>query len=203
MEYSKEDGVVIGNVDDKYGSRNPVARMLMDGFLAAFDELVGMCGASEVFEIGCGEGHLAARMARKGMRVRAGDFSTAIIAEARARNGGSGAHFCVKSIYDLTPEDAAPLIVCCEVLEHLEEPDEALAALARAASQWCLLSVPREPLWRVLNMARGKYLGDLGNTPGHVQHWGRGGFLRLLARHFDVVAVRSPLPWSMALCRAQ
>jgi hypothetical protein len=30
--------------------------------------------------------------------------------------------------------------------------------------------VPREPIWRIGNMARGRYLGDLGNTPGHIQH---------------------------------
>ena len=28
------------------------------------------------------------------------------------------------------------------------------------------VSVPREPIWRAANMARGKYLGALGNTPG-------------------------------------
>ena len=36
-----------------------------------------------------------------------------------------------------------------------------------------LVSVPREPLWRGLNMARGAYMRDLGNTPGHVNHWSK------------------------------
>jgi len=63
--------------------------------------------------------------------------------------------------------------------------------------------VPREPIWRILNIARGKYIGDLGNTPGHVNHWSRRGFIDLLSRRFDVVEVRSPLPWTMALCRVR
>jgi hypothetical protein len=63
--------------------------------------------------------------------------------------------------------------------------------------------VPREPLWRVLNLARGKYLADLGNTPGHVNHWSRGGFLDLLSRRFEIVEARTPLPWTMALCKVR
>jgi len=62
--------------------------------------------------------------------------------------------------------------------------------------------VPREPIWRALNLARGKYVRDLGNTPGHLGHWSRRGFLELLGGRLEVVAVRTPLPWTMALCRA-
>ena len=64
-----------------------------------------------------------------------------------------------------------------------------------------LVSVPREPLWRALNMARGAYLTDLGNTPGHVNHWSRRGFEALLSRHGEVVETRSPFPWTMTLVR--
>jgi hypothetical protein len=59
--------------------------------------------------------------------------------------------------------------------------------------------VPREPLWRGLNLARGAYVQSLGNTPGHVNHWSRRGFVRLLARHGRVIEVRSPFPWTMLL----
>jgi hypothetical protein len=64
-----------------------------------------------------------------------------------------------------------------------------------------LVSVPREPLWRALNMARGAYLRDLGNTPGHVNHWTKRGFTSLLSRHGDVIEARSPFPWTMLLVR--
>ena len=87
-------------------------------------------------------------------------------------------------------------------LEHLEDPAGALDVLAGLARPWLLASVPREPLWRVLNCARGKYWADWGNTPGHLQHWSRSGFLAFLERRFQVVEARSPLPWTVALCRA-
>ena len=62
-----------------------------------------------------------------------------------------------------------------------------------------LVSVPHEPLWRALNVARGAYLRELGNTPGHLNHWTRRGFVTLLARHGEVVEIRSPFPWTMLL----
>ena len=92
-------------------------------------------------------------------------------------------------------------MICCEVLEHLAEPRRALERLASISRRHCLLSVPREPLWRALNCLRGSYLGQLGNTPGHIQHWSRGAFLRLVGEYFEIVEVRSPIPWTVVLCR--
>ena len=92
------------------------------------------------------------------------------------------------------------LAAAIEVLEHVPDPDHTVAQMARVARGGHLLvSVPREPLWRALNMARGAYLRELGNTPGHVNHWTKQGFVRLLARHGDVVERRSPFPWTMLL----
>ena len=66
-------------------------------------------------------------------------------------------------------------------------------------SRHLLVSVPREPLWRALNVGRGAYVRQLGNTPGHVNHWSKAGFLRMLERHGDVLEARSPFPWTMVL----
>ena len=62
---------------------------------------------------------------------------------------------------------------------------------------------PREPLWRVLNLIRGRYPRDLGNTPGHLQHWSTPAFLALLQEHVEVIELCTPLPWTMALCRVR
>jgi len=193
-----------GNYYDKYRTANPIARWLMQGFLDAFDGLVAQVPASSALEIGCGEGELSIRLARRGFRVRGCDISADIVEEARkrAREAKVEATFRTQPIetIDIAAE-AAPLVVCCEVLEHLDDPVGGVEILAGLAQPYLLASVPREPLWRGLNMARGKYLGALGNTPGHVNHWSRDGFLRLLERRFEVIEVRSPLPWTMALCR--
>lgn len=201
-----EEGAIAGNLYDKYGSRNPVARHLMGGFLACVERLVRQSGASEIHEVGCGEGSLAILLTRDGRRVRASDRSQQVIAEAEraAEQRGVEVAFKVARLESLTPEeDAAELIVCCETLEHLENPREALRILSGLARPHLLLSVPREPLWRFLNLARLSYVRDLGNTPGHLQHWSKSSFLALLRAYVDVIEVESPLPWTVALCRAR
>lgn len=193
-----------GNYYDKYGTANPIARRLMRGFLDAFDALVEDVPVADALEIGCGEGELSIRLAKRGFRVRGCDISADIIEEAdrRARAAGVEAAFWPQSIESIDAKaEAAPLVVCCEVLEHVDDPARAIDVLAELARPHLLASVPREPIWRALNMARGKYLGALGNTPGHVNHWGRAAFLQLVARRFEIVRVRSPLPWTMVLCK--
>jgi len=167
---------------------------------------VDLTGAAEAHEIGCGEGELAQRLAARGLRVRGTDAAADVIAEARTRAEAAGVpvELRVAPVEELEPaRDAAELIVCCEVMEHLPDPHAALSVVASLASPWAIVSVPREPLWRALNMARLEYLGSLGNTPGHLNHWSRRSFIRFLETSFDVVEVRAPLPWTMALCRTR
>jgi SAM-dependent methyltransferase len=195
-----------GNVYDKYGTRNPVARRLMAGFMADLDELVGRTGAREAHEVGCGEGEISIRLARRGMRMHATDAFGEVLEEARRR--AADAHVEIEfeaiPVEQLEPErHGAELVVCCEVLEHLHDPERGLEVLSRLARPWLLASVPREPLWRALNLARLSYLGALGNTPGHLNHWSKGTFERFLGTRFEVTDVVSPLPWTMALCRVR
>jgi ubiquinone/menaquinone biosynthesis C-methylase UbiE len=93
------------------------------------------------------------------------------------------------------------LATAIEVLEHVPEPEATVAEMARVARRRVLVSVPREPLWRGLNMGRGAYLRELGNTPGHVNHWSKRGFVSMLSRYGRVEQVRSPFPWTMLLVR--
>ena len=199
-----ENGVIAGNFSDKHESPNPLVRLLVENFHGSVSELVKLTNAREVHEVGCGEGFLSRRLALQGRRVLGSDFSEQVIAVAREEAAGKGLdlRFEARDLRELQPHrHAADLVVCCEVFEHLEDPESALEVLSQLAKPWLLASVPREPLWRVLNCLRGRYLRSLGNTPGHLQHWSRRSFLRFLARRFEVVEVRQPLPWTMALCR--
>lgn len=205
MPVKLEDGVVVGNVYDKYGTTNIAVRIIMRGFEDALSNFVKMVEPSDIHEIGCGEGNWVIRWNKQGIRARGSDFSRSIIEEAR-RNaitaGLDGGIFSVKSIYDLDESaDSADLLVCVEVLEHVDDPEKALVSLARVAQGHVILSVPREPIWRILNVLRGKYIRQYGNTPGHIQHWSRRKFIRFVGRYFKVVAVKSPFPWTMVLCK--
>ncbi|MGR8981489.1 MAG: class I SAM-dependent methyltransferase, partial [Gammaproteobacteria bacterium] len=170
-----EDGIVVGNTYDKYGSRNPVVRWIMKGFADALTGLVAKAAPSTIHELGCGEGYWVLDWNQQGIEARGSDFSEKVIGFARENaecRGISPALFSARSIYDIEPgRDSADLVVCCEVLEHLEDPEAGLEALQRVATEYVILSVPREPIWCMLNMLRGKYVASFGNTPGHIQHW--------------------------------
>jgi SAM-dependent methyltransferase len=194
--------VPTGNAFDKYGSTNPVVRRLMSGFEASLDRLFAQAGPRSVLDVGCGEGVLTYRWAEQlgekpivGIDLAdpklAAEWSTRRRENLEFRTFGGGAL--------PFPDRSFDLAAAIEVLEHVADPDRTVADLARVAARYLLVSVPREPLWRALNVARGAYLRDLGNTPGHVNHWSKRGFIELLERHGDVVEARSPFPWTMLL----
>jgi 2-polyprenyl-3-methyl-5-hydroxy-6-metoxy-1,4-benzoquinol methylase len=179
---------------------------MVGGFIDCVLELAARTAAREAHEVGCGEGELSLALARTGLAIRGSDISAAVIAEARERAVAAGLDVPYRAapIEELeSPADAAELIVCCEVLEHLPDPEAGLEKLVSLARPWLIVSVPREPLWRALNLARGKYIGDLGNTPGHLNHWSRRRFLDFVGERVEIVETRRPLPWSMVLGRAR
>ena len=195
---------MVGNVYDKYCSQNPIVRYLMRGFENSLQDLVRITGARDIHEVGCGEGYWTLRWLQAGYQVRGSDVSKQAIELAllNAQTLGLQPEFKVVSIYELAPSaDAAELIVCCEVLEHLENPERALQVLKSLASPFLIISVPREPIWRILNLVRGSYFSDFGNTPGHLQHWSKKAFMEVIQRHFDLVKVLSPIPWTMILAK--
>jgi len=194
------DGNVVGNVYDKYGTTNPIARYLMAGFFGAVTDLYARIDPVSVLEVGCGEGRLADRLIKAAPTRPDRFLATDVALEKRAPDLDPSITFEEASIYALPhADDEFELVVCCEVLEHLELPADGLAELARVASRGVLLSTPWEPVWRALNMARGKYLRDLGNTPGHIQHFSRRDLEKLASRHLMITHRRTPLPWTVLL----
>lgn len=201
----QEDGIVVGNNYDKYGSSNPIVKWIMAGFERELDDLLRLAAPGTVHEIGCGEGKWALKLLGDGIDTRGSDFSHQVIELAKENAKSRGLDptiFRQCNIYDLDKSvDEADVIVCCEVLEHLDNPEAGLDALHRVTRNKLIVSVPNEPLWRVLNLARGRYLSDLGNTPGHTQNWSTGGFKKFITARFDILEVRKPLPWTMLLCQ--
>jgi 2-polyprenyl-3-methyl-5-hydroxy-6-metoxy-1,4-benzoquinol methylase len=200
-----EDGIVTGNTYDKYGSTNPLVRRMMAGFEGALDELFAYADPSSLLDVGCGEGVLVYKWAQRlgaSRRVVGIDLEEESIQAGWAQRSAPNLEYRVMGAENLPfTEDEFDLATAIEVLEHVPDPDHTLAEMARCAQHHLLVSVPREPLWRMLNMARGAYWAALGNTPGHLNHWSRGSFVALLSRYGDVVEIRSPFPWTMLLVR--
>jgi SAM-dependent methyltransferase len=204
MTQTEAAAVPTGNTFDKYGSTDPVVRRLMAGFERNLADLFARAAPDSILDVGCGEGVLTAKWARAlGDRPVVGvDLDDPKLRaewetrrrpnlEFRATDGGR-----------LPFEDRQfDLVAAIEALEHIPDAERTLDEMSRVAARDLLVSVPREPLWRALNVARGAYLKQGGNTPGHVNHWTRRGFIELLNRHGQVVEARSPFPWTMLLVR--
>lgn len=183
---------------DKYQSENWLARKLVNNFMTEVLAAVRATGPHEVYEAGCGEGHILGLLASNGFRVRGCDVSEDAlnVANLEAARRGLAFETTKKSIYDLDPSvDSADTVLCCEVFEHLEDPEAALKNLLAITRRFLIVSVPNEPLWRILNMVRGKYISSCGNTPGHIQHWSTRRFVKFLGHHATITTVRRPIPW--------
>jgi SAM-dependent methyltransferase len=190
-----------GNTYDKYATRNPIERRLMRGFFGCLHELLPRSAPASILEVGAGEGEISERIRDRFPEARmvAVDLADAKLADAWSSRKLMGAFADIARLPFAA--DTFDLVLAIEVLEHVPDPPAALRELSRVARGNLVLSVPREPIWRLANMARGKYLGQLGNTPGHIQHWTRRGFVGMVGRHLDTVAVRTPFPWTMVGAR--
>lgn len=182
----------------KFQTRNPVVRRLIDRFHARLREIVAPLRTESVLDAGCGEGETIARLA--GLlpaRVAAVDVSPEAV-EFTARRFPA-VEVARESVLELPLKDGAfELVLCLEVLEHLDDPRAAIAELGRVSSRGVVVSVPHEPWFRLGSMLRGKYLRDFGNHPEHVNHFNKGSLATLLEPVVELSEIRVAFPWLIA-----
>ena len=180
-----------------------MVRRLIDGFFARLREVVEPLGAESVLDAGCGEGETLARLGDVlGERASAIDIHDECVAYTRQRLP----HVDVSktSVCELPyPDRAFDLVLCIEVMEHLDRPAEALRELCRVSARDLVVSVPYEPYFRLGSLLRGKYVRGLGNHPEHVNHWNRRTLPAFLRAQVDVTEVAVAFPWLIAHCRVR
>jgi len=156
-----------------------------------------------ILDVGCGEGFTLIKFKEFGIgkRLKGVDISE------NAISVGKMLYPCLNlskgDVYDLRYKDNSfDLVVCSEVLEHLDNPRRALREVLRVTRKFCLLSVPNEPIFRLSNFLRGKNILRLGNDIEHVNHWSSIGFCNFVAKeNVCVLDKKGPFPWTVILVK--
>lgn len=157
---------------------------------------------NKVLEVGCGEGFVLGKINRIYPEVKLFglDISTQAIGKIKKKYSFINAQ--VGDVYQLPFSDNEfPLILALEILEHLNQPQEALKEIKRVAGDYVILSVPWEPWFSIGSFMRGKYLRTCGRHPEHVNFWSKGEFTKLISKHFQVVEVTHSFPWLIAVLK--
>ncbi len=189
---------------DKYERSGGVEGRLLERFRERLVGEVAALNPGRILDAGCGEGIVAEwlREALPEAELVGVDGRAAALREFARRNPGVEA--LTADLYGLPFEEARfDLVMAIEVLEHIEQPAAVVGELARVSGGHLLLTVPHEPFFRAGNLARGRYVGRLGSTPGHVNTWGRRGFTRVLSRAADDVRWWSAFPWQGVTARTR
>lgn len=196
-----------GNYYNKYASKNPIEKAMMKGFFDTVKKVLDRTGLSfaSIYDAGCGEGHFTEYLRKwyPSAAITASDISESAIAEAREEYKALNICFETSDIYTLDTSHKFGLVTCSEVLEHLEKPENVLKEFELMSDGYVLITVPHEPLWRMLNMCRFKYLKRFGNTPGHIQHWNKRTLRKLISDNtsLKIVAATGSLPWLIFLLK--
>lgn len=186
-----------------------IGTKLLDGYFKAVSELINQADIqnnAKALEVGCGAGFSTKRLHKllpKTVKLEGSEYVEDMLPDAEKLN--PDVKFIAESVYELKRKDETlDIVFLLEVLEHLDYPDMALQEILRVVKPggYLILGVPREPLWRTLNMARLKYIKDFGNTTGHLNHWSSLGITRFTEQHFGkVITKKSPIPWTILLAQ--
>lgn len=204
MQVNKYDHKDWEHFSKKYNSKNPISKLLISYFFKCIKKIIDFNTKEnkKILEVGCGTAISSIKIFKNlpsNTHFEASEFEESIVNILKTKK----LPFVInqESIYSLNrPNNSFDTIFCLEVLEHLEQPDLALTELFRVTKKHVIISVPNEPLWRILNMARGSYLKNFGNTPGHVNHWNKKSLKLFIEMHGGIIKkIYNPIPWLIFL----
>jgi len=187
----------------KYRSKNPLKRAMIRRFVQTVHRLLERTGEMRtVLEIGVGEGFLSGSLLQRfpGVKLTGVDIKQDDLDLLRQKFPAIETQ-CA-SIYEL---EALPtgydVVICAEVLEHLEDPPRALRQIKARQPRHVLITVPHEPWFMLTNLAAGQNIRRFGNDIEHINHFSVGSLRRLLETEFVLDEVTTSYPWILALGR--
>jgi 2-polyprenyl-3-methyl-5-hydroxy-6-metoxy-1,4-benzoquinol methylase len=167
----------------------------------AFDSILGKIQpppGSMFLEVGCGGGFHAMRLARRGYRVKAVDFSDAVLEIARENVRAAGLGHLIdvgrEDLIDLSYDDGSfDYVLCWGVLMHVPRVERAIEQLSRIVAPGGYLivhegNVHSPEAIAILAAKRMARSPGLRGTPAGVEHWKHTSAGPLLTR-------RANIPW--------
>ena len=185
----------------KVSVAKPNSELSSGAFLLKAEALAASTKPSSVLDVGCAEGFVLSRIQKYA------DSCTGIDMDKSALSRGKELYpslvFREGNAEKLPFEDNSfDLVVCTEVMEHLENPAAVLQEIKRVSRKWVLLSVPHEPWFCLANFLRGKNVRRLGNDPEHINHWTGRGLQRLARKNgLEVEKAVHRFPWQLCLAK--
>ncbi len=187
----------------KHTGRNPLQKLLISNFYKTLLALIKDLETEKILDAGSGEGFTLNILAREGIGKKLEGVDSSREAVALGKKLHPKLELKLGNIYKLPyPDKAFDLIICTEVLEHLEDPEKAFKELMRASKKYLLLSVPNEPLFRLANFLRGKNIKRFGNDKDHLNHWSGKSFAKFVEKEkIKIIKVKTPFPWVIILAK--
>ena len=136
----------------KHTSKNPLQRFLIERFFSSLVSLAKPLKAKKVLDAGCGEGFSLNKLIINNVGEELEGIENSKEAIILGKKLFPKAKVKLGSVYDLPYKtNYFDLVLCTEVLEHLENPQKALLEIIRVSKKHVILSVPNEPFFRLAN----------------------------------------------------
>ena len=186
----------------KHTHKNPIQRFLLGNFFKNLVNLTKAKTVDSILDVGCGEGFTLNRLKENGIGKKLEGIEYLQAAIDLGKKTYPDIKITKGNIYELPYRDNEfDLVLCTEVLEHLEKPQDALKELVRVSRKYLVISVPNEPFFMLAQMIRGKNWSRFGNDIEHINHWTMLGFPQFVKKNSKVkiLARRFPFAWTMLL----
>ena len=193
----------------KHTHKNPIQRLLLGNFFRNLTNLIASRKVDSILDVGCGEGFTLNRLKENqiGKNLEGIEYLKAAI--ELGKKTYPDIKITEGSIYELPYKDNSfDLVLCTEVLEHLEDPEKGLKELVRVSKKYLVISVPNEPFFMLAQLIRGKNWSRFGNDIEHINHWTMFGFPKFIkknskslpaGRQVKILSRRFPFAWTMLL----
>ncbi len=184
----------------KHTSNNCLQRWLINNFTNTLIEIIKNLSIENILDVGCGEGFTLAMLQKNNFGKNLEGIDCSDVAIKIGKDLFPEITMKTGDVYNLPYEDNSfDLVICTEVLEHLEDPKRALQEIMRVSKKYCLFSVPNEPIFKIANFLRGKNISRWGNDIEHINHWSSDKFTKFIGYDLKILVKKTPFPWTMIL----